>query len=141
MSSTTGLRKALHWLPVREQIIYKIAMIAFKVRLHEQPRYLSEMISTYVPSRRFRSSSKDLLVLPKITKTLFVSRAFRVTYQTIWNSLSSGARSTTSVLTLCSRLKTHLFDDEFTDRSSLQRRLRLYVSDRVGLSNELITAK
>ena len=71
-SSTTGFQKALHWLHVHERITYKIMMTAFKIQVHQQPAYLLELISTYLPSKLLRSSSKNFLVIPK-TKT-FASR-------------------------------------------------------------------
>ena len=73
----THLRHALHWLPVMQCIEYNVASLTFKVRLHHQPTYLSELVVDHVPTRSMRSSDKVLLVMPR-TKTVTVSHAFRI---------------------------------------------------------------
>jgi hypothetical protein len=45
------LTKALHWLPVRERIKYKIALITHKARQTGSPSYLSDMINDHRPVR------------------------------------------------------------------------------------------
>ena len=40
----------LHWLPVRQQIEFKIATTAFKVLHNQQPSYFAEILPRYTPS-------------------------------------------------------------------------------------------
>lgn len=108
-SSATALRRTLHWLPIKERISYKIAMLTFKVRLHQQPTYLAELIVDYIPSWSLRSSGTNLLVEPR-KKTLIASRAFSCASPHIWNSLPPAARSSTSFDTFRRHVKTFLFD-------------------------------
>jgi hypothetical protein len=41
-SSATELRRLLHWLPIRQRIEYKLALITYKTRLSGVPAYLAE---------------------------------------------------------------------------------------------------
>ena len=87
--------KSLHWLPIQERIVFKIAIITHKVRLHRQPSYLSNLIVDYIPAWLFRSSDTDLLVVPR-TKTQITTRAFCVAAPKIWNNPSCPIRVTTT---------------------------------------------
>ena len=53
----TPLLKKLHWLPVRERILFKMATFAFRFFDGTLPPYLSSCLSVYTPSRTLRSSS------------------------------------------------------------------------------------
>ena len=54
-------RNELHWLPVEQRITFKILLFVFKYLNGLAPFYLSDLISTYVPSRSLRSASLSLL--------------------------------------------------------------------------------
>ena len=43
-ASATELRRQLHWLPVRQRISYKLAVITYKTNLTKTPAYLSDII-------------------------------------------------------------------------------------------------
>jgi len=51
----------LHWLPVHFCINYKIATLIYKVLAHNQPLYLSHLLTPYTPARTLRSQDKRLL--------------------------------------------------------------------------------
>ena len=51
--------KKLHWLPVKERILFKIATFAFRFFDCTLPPYLSSCLSVYTPSRTLRSSSDE----------------------------------------------------------------------------------
>jgi hypothetical protein len=51
-----ALRK-LHWLPIKERIEYKVALITHKVISTQQPRYLANIIDIHSPSRDLRSAT------------------------------------------------------------------------------------
>ena len=67
---------ALHWLPIRHRMEYKLALITYKVRATSNPGYLNDL---FVPAARtgysLRSSSRPLLIVPR-TKTVTASRGF-----------------------------------------------------------------
>ena len=62
------LLKALHWLPVKERIIFKIAAFVFRFFDGTLPLYLSPCLSECTPSRTLRSTSdeKALFGLPVV---------------------------------------------------------------------------
>jgi len=100
LSSSQPLRKTLHWLLVEQRIQYKITVMTYKVRLHQQPQYLRELISDYLPARSLWSSNNTFLIVPSI-KTVTAARAFRVAAPHIWNNLSITIRNATSLHQFC----------------------------------------
>ena len=55
----TPLLRKLHWLPVQERILFKIATFAFRFFDGTLPPYLSSCLSVYTQSRTLRSSSDE----------------------------------------------------------------------------------
>ena len=102
------LLRTLHWLPVRQRVIYKTATMTFKAMSSSAPAYLSDLIQTAVPTRSLRSSAAPLLSVPR-TRTELARRAFSVAAPRTWNSLPSDIRSCRTVQTFKRHLKTHLF--------------------------------
>jgi len=65
-TDTRPLLRSLHWLPVRQRVIYKVTLLTHKVRATATPAYLSDLVQTlHVPSRALRSSDAPLLVVPR----------------------------------------------------------------------------
>jgi len=112
--SASALRKTLHWLPVKERILYKTALVTFKARQMGVPPYLSDLVTYYRPTRTLRSTGTNLLNVPR-RATKFGSSAFSCAAPTVWNSLSSQIRSCTSLNSFKTKLKTELFMAAYTD--------------------------
>ena len=110
--SSNALLKRLHWLPIHQRNDFKFAMLAFLARSSATSSYLNSSVSRYLPSRTLRSQDTCLLVVPR-TKTVFGSRAFRVTAPTVFNSLPQDIRSTDNISTFCRLLKTFYFRNAF----------------------------
>jgi len=108
-ASATNLRRQLHWLPIRQRITYKIAVITYKTRSTGTPAYLSHLINDYLPSRTLRSSDKLLLVVPRMALTMS-AKAFSVSAPSVWNSLTYNCRSAERFSTFSRILKTELFE-------------------------------
>ena len=100
----------LHWLTVKNRIIFKILLIMFKALHGLAPGYLSDLITPYRPSRSLRSMVANLLILPKCRTKTYGERAFAVAGPTLWNSLPQFMRELTSVNQFKAHLKTYLFD-------------------------------
>jgi hypothetical protein len=111
-ASSKPLLKQLHWLPVQQRIIFKIALVTFNVRTFEQPSYLHSLLDNYIPSRNLRSEGQHLLRIP-FRKSAAAGRSFCFAAPTIWNSLDSSTRDATSIGTFKTRLKTELFNSAF----------------------------
>lgn len=104
---------SLHWLPVRYRIDFKILLFVFKCLNGLAPRYLSDLLVRYAPTRSLRSTDQLLLVVPKTKHKLRGDRAFSVLGPKLWNELPLYIRQAESLLVFKSRLKTHFFSVAF----------------------------
>jgi len=104
----TPILNQLHWLPVRQRVIYKTAVLTYKSLLIGQPDHLSVLLSGYTPTRQLRSSDCHLLSQPA-DNTVFASRAFSSAAPRIWNNLPLSVRTAPSVNIFRRHLKTYLF--------------------------------
>ena len=122
---TPALRK-LHWLPVRQRITYKTLLLTYKCRVGKGPKYLSDLLQTYVPGRPLRSQDQNLLKCPaKHRLNHYGGRAFVRAAPALWNKLPPHLREMWKVHTSDSEtimksigqfkkgLKTHLFTSYF----------------------------
>ena len=108
----TPVLVSLQWLPVRQRIIYKMAVLVWKCLHDAAPRYLADLC---VPAHSVRgrqqlhSTASGTLLIPR-ARTATSQRSFAVNGPRSWNSLPADLR--TPDTTLCSfkhHLKTHLF--------------------------------
>jgi len=106
-ASATKLRRQLHWLPIRQRIAYKLAVITYHTRSTGTPVYLTDFTKYYHPSCTLRSADKLLLSAPRMTLALS-AKAFSVSAPSVWNSQSYNCRSAFS--SFRRDLKTELFD-------------------------------
>jgi len=104
----TPTLKMLHWLPIRQRILFKIASLTYKSLHSSQPTYLLELITPHTPTRNLRSADKHLLTIPHIPSANG-RRSFSFASPTIWNSLPCSLRASSSLSLFLSGLKTHLF--------------------------------
>ena len=84
----TPVLRELHWLPVRQRISYKTLLLTYKSRVGKGPKYLSDLLQTYVPGRPLRSQDQNLLKCPpKPRLNHYGGRAFVRAAPTLWNNL------------------------------------------------------
>ena len=105
----TPLLRKLHWLPILSRISYKILLMTYKALHGQAPVYISQLLHRYQPSRSLRSSSQNLLHVPKTNTVTYGDRAFSVNAPKLWNSLPNHIRSAESIDVFKSKLKTFLF--------------------------------
>ena len=92
----------------------KILLFVFKSLNGLAPFYLSDLISTYVPSRSLRSASLSLLHVPGSNQKTYGDRAFAVAAPRLWNALPIKMRQPGTALDTFKRsLKTLLFKQAF----------------------------
>ncbi len=103
---TPALQK-LHWLPVNLRIKYKIASLTFKTLHYKLPSYLHQLLLP-VPSSGRRSYTNNLLTVKRVTSS-YGQRSFSSAAPTIWNSLPTALRLSSSYSVFRSSLKTFLF--------------------------------
>ena len=104
----TPVMQELHWLPIRQRIVYKILLLTYKILVGEAPAYLSDLVSRYNPKRTLRSSSRALLS-EKPCKTTTYGRSFSNVAPKLWNALPDNLRMSRTLTNFKSGLKTHLF--------------------------------
>ena len=113
----TPLLITLHWLPVRQRILFKILLIVYKAMKGQAPSYISELLllKTHSHSHNLRSSQDTLLLkLPTHrTKVTLGDRAFICAAPKLWNSLPFAIRKAESITIFKTMLKTHLFEQAF----------------------------
>ena len=106
--------KELHWLPIRERIMFKILLITYKAINGLAPDYIANMLTIHQSVRSLRSTASGaILLLPPSTRAVktatYGDRAFSSAAPKLWNRLPSNIRSAKSVDQFKSMLKTHLF--------------------------------
>ena len=108
------LLQKLHWLPIKQRIEYKLATLAFRFHEGTLPPYLSACLSSYCPSRSLRSSNEKLLSVPRINLKSAGARSFQYQAPSVWNSLPAHIRTSSSLTTFKSSLKTYLFREAYS---------------------------
>ena len=111
---TEALRD-LHWLPVKERIVFKINLITFKTLNGSGPRYLEDILKFYHQARTLRSSRDHLrLEEPNLNMKTYGQRAFSAAAPRLWNKLPFEIRACSDVNLFKSKLKTFLFKKKMT---------------------------
>ena len=72
---------------IKSCIKCKILLLTFKCINGSSPKYLSDLIVPYVPTKSLRSASQNLLVVKKGRTKTYGDRAFSCIAPMLWNSL------------------------------------------------------
>ena len=75
----------LHWLPVSEQINFKILLLTFKALHQQSPTYIQDLITRYLLSRSLQSSFMLSLNPVSFNLKTYGSRAFAVSALQLWS--------------------------------------------------------
>ena len=105
----TSVLVALHWLPIKNRIVFKILLITFKALNGLAPNYICELLHQYQLTRSLGSSTRNLLSVPRTHTTTYGDRAFSVSAPKLWNSLPIEISLSTSLNSFKTSLKTFLF--------------------------------
>ena len=109
---TTPLLRELHWRPVCERIKFKLLTLAYKSKHETTPPYIQNLLKphNYSDGNMFlRSHADDNLLVCNRTHTTYGDNAFCNAVPDLWNKLPKSLRTSNSVETFKSNLKTHLF--------------------------------
>ena len=109
----TPSMKELHWLRICDRIIFKIALLVYKCRCGNVPKYLMDFLKTNKPSRQLRSSYNTTLQPKFYRNELPKSTSFSSASPRIWNDLPLNVRTATTNDNFKSLLKTHLFTNNY----------------------------
>ena len=108
----TPVLQEIHWLPVRQRVKFRTAVLVFKCLHDLAPAYLADYCqSTTVTAGRTRlcCANTQQLAVPR-TNTGYGDRSLAVSGPSVWNSLPTALRmSDCSLTTFRTQLKTLLF--------------------------------
>lgn len=107
---TSGLLKELHWLPVKQRILFKMGCLMFKIVWWHCPAYLARLFEKN--SRETRRNYENLLRLPKSLNAAN-RNSFSYRGAKTWNTLPCYLRQETDYVTFKKDLKTFLFCQSF----------------------------
>ena len=86
----------LHWLPIRQRVVFKMCVLVYNCLHNISPSYLSSMCQpvSVNPSRRcLRSATwRGDLVVPATRTVCYGPRSFAVAGPATWNSLPASLR-------------------------------------------------
>ena len=113
--SVTPYLKQAHFLPIRQRIDYKIALLAFKCLNNFAPFYAkSRLKMKEEPFKSLRTCNDYfLLEVPCVTKFKRTERGFSYCAPVIWNRLPYELRTVTNIDVFKSKLKTWFFNEAF----------------------------
>jgi hypothetical protein len=93
----TPLLQELQWLSVSQRIDHKVLTLTFKTLHGLAPSYLSELLTTYQPTRSLRSEDKDLLSVPYSRTKTYGDRSFSVMAPRLWNRIPGVCKQSQTV--------------------------------------------
>ena len=110
----TPFLQQLHWLPVKQRVLFKVLLYVFKCLADSAPVYLTSSLELYKPVPGGLRSATDTtrLKVPKINSRTFKSaadKAFCFNAPRLWNRLPISVRTSISIPAFKKGLKTHLF--------------------------------
>ena len=106
-SHSSPLLDELHWLPIHQRIIYKIALIMYKTVSNISPYYLSKSLDLSEIKRKGLRSQHNLNI-PRTFKKAG-DQAFSVAGPRVWNSFPVQIRNSKSTDLFKKQLKTYLY--------------------------------
>jgi len=109
----TPVLRDLHWLPIRQQITFKTAVLAYKCQHGMAPQYLQtycQWMSARSSHRHLHAAQTGQLCVPQM-RMKFSDHSITIQGPRVWNSLPAELRDPDIAMdTFGNRLKTFLFD-------------------------------
>ena len=114
-SHVTQLLKKVHFLPVKQRIMFKIALMVFKCINNIAPIYLQELIALRNPKLNYLRVDNDFFFLetPPAPTLASTQKAFSYAGPKVWNVLPYCVRASENVVIFKKRLKSHYFTQVF----------------------------
>ena len=88
---------ALHWLPIRQRIKFKLLLLVYRCLHQMAPAYLSELITPYTPARSLRSADSNLITTNRYRGEGCGRRRFYECGPILWNKLPSSVENADSI--------------------------------------------
>ena len=109
----TPVMKALHWLPVKHRITFKVLTLTFRCLHGLAPDYLISLLHPYITERTLRSTGAKLLCTQKTRTKSYGDRAFQNAAPKLWNDLPDSLRQCDTLSAFKSGLKKYLFEKSY----------------------------
>jgi len=87
---TSTLRDDLHWLPIRQRIMYKLSTIVYKCIHGAAPSYLTNLcvpVATNTSRRYLHSATHGDLLVPRTRTVTYGPHSFAVSCPTVRNTI------------------------------------------------------
>ena len=105
---------SLHWLSIDSWIQYKLSSLYYNCLNSTAPDYLTELLRIYKPTRQLRSSSDtSILCIPTVCTHSLGQRSFSHAAPAVWNTHPYEIRSSNTISSFKSSLKTYLFQQSY----------------------------
>ena len=112
----TSTLRTLHWLPIKQRIIFKTLVLVYKYLTTGQPKYFAPYLPLYKSAMNTRRSNPKNLFLqvPHYCASIHKSKvhfnnSFSYDAPKLWNDLPYDIRSAPNLSCFKSRLKTYVF--------------------------------
>ena len=116
----TSTLRTLHWLPIRQRIIFKTLVLVYKYLTTGQSKYFAPYLSLYKSAMNTRHSNPKNLFLqvPHYCASIHKSKvhfnnSFSYDAPKLWNDLPHDIHIAPNLSCFKSRLKTYLFQKSF----------------------------
>ena len=110
----TPVLKSLHWLPVKNRIVFKVLVLVYQSLHNLSPTYIQDFIVPYKPPRPLRSQNQNEITVNKCHTVSYGDASFKHSAPKLWNRLPIGIKNATTLSTFKKNLKTHLFSQYYT---------------------------
>ncbi len=105
----TPVLRQLHWLPIQEQIEFKVLCLTIKAPHNMAPLYLTQFLSRKIVPRQLRCKNQHLLQVPLTSLKYAGDRSFQKAAPMQYNALPVTINTAPSLAIFKKRLKTYLF--------------------------------
>ena len=114
-SSMKPILHSLHWLPVKNRIIFKLGCIVYKSKHNLAPSYLTELVHDYHRNTNYnlRRNSQICLKETELTTSSYGDRCFAIAAPKLWNSFPMCVKSSNNLIQFKKQLKTFLFNKSY----------------------------
>ena len=89
--------KKLHWLPIKQRIVYKILITTYKAYHSIAPKYICDLITRREYKRELRTNDQMNIVVPFVKRKHFGEHSFSYAAPREWNKLELSIRKSESL--------------------------------------------
>ncbi|CAB4020220.1 Hypothetical predicted protein, partial [Paramuricea clavata] len=111
----TPVLSNLNWLPVQQRVTFKLLLVTYKALNCIAPTYITDLLRRHVPARTLRSSSQNLLTVPRVRTETYGEKSFSCAAPRLWNNLPDSIKQSPTIDEFKAKLKTYLFRIAFSE--------------------------